>query len=209
HVLRGRLGPRVWPSGVLCRPHSARRQADQPSGTGSDKVRDSSQYKDGQGAWLGHTSGSARSCRRGDRVKRRDFITLIGGAAAWPLAARAQEPSRTYHLGFVVPSGRDAPPIMAFFDELRRNGFIEGQNLSVVEGGFNVREDQAAGVVEALVKTAPDVIVSSGMPTRILQRATRTIPIVAMSEDMLADGIVASLARPEGNTTGVSILSPE
>src|SRR5262249_43491077 len=149
------------------------------------------------------------SCRRGDRVKRRDFITLIGSAAAWPMAARAQEPSRTYHLGFVVPSGRDAPPIMAFFDELRRNGFIEGQNLSVVEGGFNVREDQAAGVVEALVKAAPDVIVSSGMPTRILQRATRTIPIVAMSEDMLADGIVASLARPEGNTTGVSILSPE
>jgi putative ABC transport system substrate-binding protein len=138
-------------------------------------------------------------------------LLLVGAAAAMaePPRGHAQEPSRTYHLGFVIPSGRDAPPIMVFFDELRRNGFIEGQNLSVVPGGFNVRDDQVAGVAEALVKAAPDVIVSSGVPTRILQRASRTIPIIAMSEDMLADGLVASLARPEGNTSGISILSPE
>ena len=146
-------------------------------------------------------------------MKRRQFIglLLVGAAAAMaaPPRGHAEEPSRTYRLGFVIPSGRDAPPIVAFFDELRRKGFIEGQNLSVVPGGFNVRDDQATDVAEALVKAAPDVIVSSGIPTRILQRATRTIPIVAMSEDMLADGLVASLARPEGNTTGISILSPE
>jgi putative ABC transport system substrate-binding protein len=62
-----------------------------------------------------------------DKVKRRQFITLLGGAAAaWPLAARAQEPGRIYRLGFFLPVARDAPAMIAFFDELRIHGFVEG-----------------------------------------------------------------------------------
>ena len=66
-----------------------------------------------------------------DQLKRREFITLLGGAAAaWPLSARAQEAGRTYRLGFLIPTGRDAAVTVAFFDELRANGFIEGRNLA-------------------------------------------------------------------------------
>src|SRR5260370_42262259 len=90
---------------------------------------------------------------------RRDFITLIGGAAAaWPLAARAQQPGHTYRLGIVVPAARDDPPIVAFLDELRVHGFIEGQNLEIVPGGFQARNEQIAELVPALVNTAPDAI---------------------------------------------------
>ena len=71
-------------------------------------------------------------------MRRRDFITVFGVVAiAWPLAVWAQEPSRGYRLAFVVPSPRQGPAAIAFFDELRRNGFIEGQNLAVVPEGFD------------------------------------------------------------------------
>ena len=69
------------------------------------------------------------------QLKRREFITLLGGAAAaWPVAARAQEAGRTYRLGFLVPTPRQSPAVLALFDELRLNGFIEGQNLDVILG---------------------------------------------------------------------------
>jgi putative tryptophan/tyrosine transport system substrate-binding protein len=72
-------------------------------------------------------------------MRRRAFITLLGGAAAaWPLAVRAQEVGRTYQLGFVLPIGRQTPPVVAFFDELRLNGFIEGKNIATVAGSFGL-----------------------------------------------------------------------
>jgi putative ABC transport system substrate-binding protein len=71
-------------------------------------------------------------------MRRRDFIKMIGGAAVgWPLVVWAQEPGRVYRLAFVVPSPRQGPAVITFFDELRRNGFIEGQNLAVVPDGFD------------------------------------------------------------------------
>jgi putative ABC transport system substrate-binding protein len=143
-------------------------------------------------------------------MNRREFITLIGGAAAWPLATRAQEQGRTYRLGAVIPVGREHPAIVAFFDELRLFGFIENENLTVIPGGFKIGNDQLAERAAALVKAAPDAIISGpDNYTRVLQQATRTIPLIAMTEDMVAAGLVASLARPGGNTTGISLLSPE
>ena len=144
-------------------------------------------------------------------IGRRQFISALGGAAAaWPLAARAQQPGRTYTLGFAIPVGRDTPAIVAFFDELRLFGFVEGQNLSVVPDGFDVRNDRLAEQAAAVVKAAPDAIVSGpDNYTRVYQQLTRTIPLVAMTEDMVAAGLVASLNRPGGNTTGISLLSPE
>jgi putative ABC transport system substrate-binding protein len=137
-------------------------------------------------------------------------IAVLGGA--WihgAIGASAQEQGRTYRLGFLVPIGRQAPGIVAFFDELRSHGFIEGKNLVVVPNGFEVRDrfDEHAA---ALVEAAPDAIVSGAdLATRALQRATRTIPLIGMTEDMVAAGLVNSLARPGGNTTGISLLSPE
>jgi putative tryptophan/tyrosine transport system substrate-binding protein len=147
-------------------------------------------------------------------MKRREFITLLGGAAAaWPLAVRAahaQEPGRTYRLGFLIPSPRDTPAAAAQFDELRLSGFIEGQNLVVIPGGFDVPSDALAERAATLIKAAPDVIIAGPeTPLHTLQTATRTVPIVGMTEDMVAEGLVPSLARPGGNLTGISLLSPE
>jgi putative ABC transport system substrate-binding protein len=129
-------------------------------------------------------------------MKRRDFITLIGGAAtlpiAWPLAARAQDAGRTYRIGFLLPSNRETPAVAALFDELRLNGFIEGQNLIVIPGGFGIPNDRIASVVASLVAAFPDVILAGPeLPLRALQKATQTIPVIGMTEDMVADGLVA------------------
>jgi putative ABC transport system substrate-binding protein len=77
-------------------------------------------------------------------MRRREFITLVGAAAAWPLAARAQEVGRTYRLGFLLPTARQVPQVEAFFDELRLNGFVEGKNLVVIPGGFEATDDNLA-----------------------------------------------------------------
>jgi putative ABC transport system substrate-binding protein len=144
-------------------------------------------------------------------MKRREFIALLGGlAVAWPFAARAQDPGRTYRIGFLLPSQRESPAVVAFFDELRRNGFIEGQNLIVIPGGFSVPNDQIASVAASLVAASPDVInAGPELPLRVLQQLTRTIPLIGLSEDMVGTGLVKSLARPGGNITGISLLSPE
>jgi putative tryptophan/tyrosine transport system substrate-binding protein len=142
-------------------------------------------------------------------MNRREFILLLGGAAAWPLAARAQQNDRKYRLGFWSPAPRQAPPVEAFFDELRLNGFAEGKNLEVV-GAFEAVDNNLSERAAALVKAAPDAIVAGPeLPLRALQAVTRSIPLVGMTEDMVAEGLVASLARPGGNTTGISLLSPE
>ena len=85
-------------------------------------------------------------------MKRREFITLVGGAAVgWPIAAWALQSDRTYRLGFLIPVPRETPAVAAFFDELRLNGFIEGHNLTVVPGGFDVRNEELAERAAALV----------------------------------------------------------
>src|SRR5262245_43217329 len=146
-------------------------------------------------------------------IRRRAFITLLGGAsaAAWPLVARAQQPERAHRLGYLSQSGPPFSPwYLAFFDELRVSGFIEGHNLTVLPDGFNVPTDQLAARAVAMVGLAPDVLVAAGeLATRALQQATRTIPIVGSAEDMLAARLVGSHARPGGNLTGQSFLSPE
>lgn len=144
-------------------------------------------------------------------MRRREFIKVIAGsAAAWPLVARAQESGRTYRIGFLVPVARDEPPIVALLDELRIHGFVEGQNLAILPVGFQARNEQVDELVSAMIKAAPDAILSGGdLITHTLQKATRTIPLIVITEDMVAAGFAASLARPGGNITGISLMSPE
>ena len=144
-------------------------------------------------------------------IGRREFLSAIGTATvAWPLAARAQEPGRTYRIGFITPPARESPVVVAFFDELNRSGFVEGQNLIVIPGGFSIPNDQIASFAASLVAASPDVIVAGPeLPLRALQRLTHTIPLIGITEDMVGDGLVASLARPGGNITGMSLLSPQ
>jgi putative ABC transport system substrate-binding protein len=143
-------------------------------------------------------------------MRRREFITLVGGAAAWPLAARAQEPGRTYRLGGLNNIARTAPHFVALFDELRRAGFVEGQNLVIAGRGWAFRTEQFPEIADELVKAKVDVIVCAGdAAIRAAQQATTTIPLMAITDDMVGSGLVRSLARPDGNTTGVSILASE
>ena len=131
-------------------------------------------------------------------MKRRTFIAGLGSAAAWPMMARGQQPGRTYSLGFLIPFGRGNPGFTSFFDELRLNGYVEGQNLAIVADGFDVH-DQLPAHAAAVVKTAPDMIFSGPDPySRAVQDATSTIPIVVLSGNMVAAGLVKSLAHPGG-----------
>src|SRR5262245_65198136 len=120
-------------------------------------------------------------------IPRREFITLLGGAAViWPLEARAQESGRTYRLGFLVPSPKDSQPMAAFFDELRREGFIERQNLEILPGGFDAANEKLSELAAALAQAMPDAIVAGPvLPLRALQDATRTAPLSGLSEDLV------------------------
>jgi putative ABC transport system substrate-binding protein len=122
----------------------------------------------------------------------------------------AQEPGRTYRLGWLLPLTRDAPVNVAFLDELRRRGFIEGQNLAVEWRSYGLHLDLVSQYAAELVKARVDVIITGGDDQiRAAPQATKTIPIVAATGDMLAAGLVTSLARPDGNITGVSMLADD
>lgn len=144
-------------------------------------------------------------------MRRREFIGLLGGAAAWPLAARAQT-SATAVVGVLWPGAEPpAPPRMESFRQtLRQLGYVEGQNIAIelryARGGLQ----QLPALAAELVGLKPDVLFAPGdLAPKIAQQATSTIPIVAMSDDILGAGLVASLSHPGGNTTGLTIMAPE
>jgi putative tryptophan/tyrosine transport system substrate-binding protein len=143
-------------------------------------------------------------------MRRREFIALMGASVARPFAAMAQEPGRTYRLGCLFASPRDGPIAVALLDELRRRGFIEGQNLAVEYRAYGLHSDLISDYAAELVKAQVDVIATSGDGTaRAVQQATKTIPIVAIVTDSLGSRLVTSLARPEGNMTGINIQPGE
>jgi putative ABC transport system substrate-binding protein len=146
-------------------------------------------------------------------MRRREFISVIVGATAWPFAAMAQEPGRTYRLGPLAPFPREAPFYIKggpFFQELRNNGFIEDKNLTVEYRDYSLHGDLVSQYAAELVNAQVDVIVAGGgMAVRAAQKATKTIPIVGVADDMVGEGLVPSMARPSGNTTGFSILATE
>ena len=140
-------------------------------------------------------------------MKRRELIALMGASVAWPFAALAQEPGRTYRIGCLTSSARNSPPNAAMFDELRRLGFIEGQNLTIEWRVYALHYDLIPEFAAELVKAKVDVIYATGDAVRVAQRATATIPVLGIAQDMVGQGLVNSLARPGGNTTGVSVLA--
>jgi putative tryptophan/tyrosine transport system substrate-binding protein len=143
-------------------------------------------------------------------MRRREFISLLGASVAWPFAAMAQEPGRTYRLGVLVPDCSDTPARIALFDEVKRLGFVEGVNFARECREFGGKSEAASEYAAALVKSKVDVIYALGdTAIRAAQGATSTIPILGSTNDMVEAGLVKSLARPEGNTTGTSFLSTE
>jgi putative ABC transport system substrate-binding protein len=146
------------------------------------------------------------------QLKRREFVTLLGGAAAWPLVARAQQAESTPRIGLLWPG--DAPPasprMESFRQGLRALGFIDGQNIAIELRYAQRGLQQLPELAAELISLKVDVILAPGdFAPKVAQQATETIPIVAGGDDILGAGIVASLSRPGGNTTGLTILSPE
>jgi putative ABC transport system substrate-binding protein len=114
-------------------------------------------------------------------MRRREFIALTGASVAWPFAAMAQEPGRTYRLGCLLATPRDSPINVPIFDELRRHGFVEGQNLKVEYREFGLHPDLLQQYATELVNARVDVIVTAGEEAvRAVQRATKAIPTVAI-----------------------------
>jgi putative ABC transport system substrate-binding protein len=147
-------------------------------------------------------------------LRRRDFITLLGGAAAaWPLVARAQQVGKLPTIGFLGSSTLSAMSewIAAFMQRLRERGWIEGRTVAVEYRWAEGRAERAAEIAAEFVRLKVDVIVTYATPpTLAAKQATSAIPIVfAAAGDPLGAGLVASLARPGGNVTGLSLQSTD
>jgi putative ABC transport system substrate-binding protein len=141
-------------------------------------------------------------------MNRRQFAGGLVAAVALSPAVQAQPTERVYKVGFLLPSERD--DYDAFLDELRLSGFIEDKNLTLLPGSFNVRRDEVVQRAAMLVNGAADAIVSGpDVYAQTLLKATTSIPIIAMTEDMVSQGLATSLARPGRNITGINLLSPE
>jgi putative tryptophan/tyrosine transport system substrate-binding protein len=147
-------------------------------------------------------------------MRRRDFVTMLGGAATWPLAARAQQPTRIARVGwmdFVSESDPETPArVTAFRESLEKQGWAIGHNLAIDYRWGIFDNERARTAAEELLNLAPDVIFCAGSPAALaLQQATRTVPVVFITvSEPVAQGIVASLSRPGGNLTGFSYLEP-
>jgi putative ABC transport system substrate-binding protein len=146
-------------------------------------------------------------------LQRREFMSLLGGAAAWPLTAHAQQP-RLPVVGFINGGSAEASAdnVAAFRNGLSQSGYFEGQNVTVEYHWLNGQWDRMPTVVDGLVRRRVAVIATPAATTVAVaaKEATTTIPIVfGVSEDPVKLGLVASLARPGGNATGINYLNRE
>jgi len=143
-------------------------------------------------------------------MRRRNFLAALGGAAAWPLAARAQPLRKIPRLGILSPGTADPPGALGFYEGLRELGYIEGQNIAIARRYGNWRSDRFDELAAELVENVDVIVVMSTSPARAAKEATSTIPIVVASmADPVDDELVASLSRPGGNVTGTTFLGPE
>jgi putative ABC transport system substrate-binding protein len=144
-------------------------------------------------------------------IQRREFITLVGGAAALPVVARAEQPEKMRRIGVLMPLGADDAEgqarLAAFLQGLQELGWTDGRNLRIDARWGAGDVDRYRQYAAELVALTPDIVLTAGAPAvEALQRATRTLPIVFTTvTDPVGGGLVASLARPGGNTTGFTL----
>jgi ABC-type uncharacterized transport system substrate-binding protein len=145
-------------------------------------------------------------------MNRREFIALVGAAAASPLGAIAQQPAKVPRLGYLSPNLATNPHMQeAFVQGLRNLGYVEGRNLAIEYRDAGGNPERLPALAAELVSFKVDIIVvGSTIAALAAKQATRTIPIVfAAAGDPVTSGLIASLARPGSNVTGLSLLAPE
>src|SRR5262249_26316016 len=179
-LLWPQCGRAISERGRLRRSYPQRRKARRPAGAGADQVRAGDQLQDRQGARPPNSRQAARHRRRGDRMKRRTFITLLGGAAAWPLAARAQQTGKLPTIGFL---GASTPLnwnrwTAAFVQRLRELGWIEGRTVAIEYRWAEGSGSRIAEIAAEFVRLKVDVILTSGGAVPAAKQATSIIPIV-------------------------------
>jgi putative ABC transport system substrate-binding protein len=142
------------------------------------------------------------------QLKRREFITLLVGATAWPLAARAQQIDRVWRIGLLLVSGPE--PLGPFREALGGLGYAEGKNIQIELRSAQGQDDHLPALAAELVRSRVDVIVAvQTSAAHAAKNATRDIPIVIMAGDPIATGLITNLARPNGNVTGLSVTAAE
>ena len=148
-------------------------------------------------------------------MRRREFITFVGSAAAWPLAARAQQPERVRRIGVLMAHAETDPEfqdyLAAFREELRKFGWTEGRNIQI-DARWGALDDAEVRLRSAneLIALQPDLIITQNTPpTATMLQQTRTIPVIfVIVADPVGSGFVSNLARPDGNATGFMIMEP-
>jgi putative ABC transport system substrate-binding protein len=145
-------------------------------------------------------------------IRRGLFGALCWVAVASPLATpvQTQEAGRKYRIAALLPQPRNSPSYAALFGEIQKFGFIEGQNLTIDSRSYGRQIELLSKHANELFATPADVILAAGDPAiRAAQQATKAVPILAFTDDLLGSGFVSSLAKPGGNTTGVSLMATE
>ena len=142
-------------------------------------------------------------------MRRREFIRLLGGAAAWPLAARAQHPTMPT-VGFLSGGSSDDPVVPVFLQGLKEEGYVEGQNIAFEYRFANGEYDRLPAFATDLVTRGVTAMFATGSSGagRAAKQATTTIPIVFVNgDDPVKSGLVSSISRPEGNVTGATLYT--
>nr|GAJ31496.1 hypothetical protein BDOA9_0106760 [Bradyrhizobium sp. DOA9] len=163
--------------------------------------------------WGRRSRYCGRASITGGVMQRREFLALIGVATAWSPLARAQQPKKVPHIGFLTTGSveQTRTSMAAFHQGLRERGYIDGENIVVEFRAADSKVEQLPALASELVRLNPALIVAQNtLAARAVQQATKSIPVVVpVMGDPVEDGLVASIARPGGNITGLTFIGPQ